>query len=63
MASQLLKRARSTHEAPLLKHGERLCRDEFERRYEAIPESIKAELIEGVVHMSSFAITSTESLI
>jgi len=37
--------------APPLKHGERLTRDEFERRYDAMPYLKKAELIEGVVYM------------
>lgn len=38
---------------PPLKHGERLTREEFERRYEAMPHLKKAELIEGVVYMPS----------
>ena len=38
---------------PPLKHGEKLTRDEFERRYEAMPRLKKAELIEGVVYMPS----------
>ena len=38
---------------PLLKDGDRLSRDEFERRYEAMPQLKKAELIEGVVYMPS----------
>ena len=38
---------------PPLQHGERLTRDEFERRYEAMPHLKKAELIEGVVYMPS----------
>jgi Uma2 family endonuclease len=38
---------------PPLKPGDRLTREEFERRYEAMPELKKAELIEGVVHMPS----------
>ncbi len=38
---------------PLLRDGERLSREEFERRYEAMPELNRAELIEGVVHMPS----------
>ncbi len=38
---------------PSLKHGEHLTRDEFERRYEAIPHLKKAELIEGAVYMGS----------
>ena len=38
---------------PLLKHGEKLTRDEFERRYEAMPHLKKAELIGGIVYMGS----------
>ena len=38
---------------PSLKHGERLTLEEFERRYEAMPELKKAELIEGVVYIMS----------
>jgi hypothetical protein len=34
---------------PPLEPGDRLSRDEFERRYEAMPRGIKAELLEGVV--------------
>ena len=33
--------------------GEQLAREEFHRRYEAMPESFRAELIEGVVHVTS----------
>ena len=39
--------------ANTLENGDRLTRDEFERRYEARPDIKKAELIEGVVHMPS----------
>ena len=38
---------------PPLRHGERLTRDEFERRYAAMPHVNKAELINGVVYMPS----------
>ncbi|MCL1464963.1 Uma2 family endonuclease [Argonema galeatum] len=38
---------------PPLENGDRLTRHEFERRYEAMPHIKKAELIEGVVYMSS----------
>lgn len=38
---------------PLLESGDRLTRAEFERRYEAMPDRRKAELIEGVVYVSS----------
>ena len=41
------------HEIPPLKQGDYLTRDEFERRYNAMPEATKAELIEGRVYMSS----------
>jgi Uma2 family endonuclease len=36
-----------------LENGDRLTRAEFERRYQAMPEVKKAELIEGIVHMPS----------
>jgi len=38
---------------PPLENGDRLTREEFERRYAAMPRVKKAELIEGVVHMPS----------
>jgi len=38
---------------PALKDGDRLTREEFERRYDAMPDLKKAELIEGVVHVPS----------
>jgi Uma2 family endonuclease len=38
---------------PALENGDRLTRAEFERRYTSMPEVKKAELIEGVVYMSS----------
>jgi Uma2 family endonuclease len=38
---------------PPLQEGDRLTRDEFERRYHAMPHLKKAELIEGVVHVPS----------
>ena len=36
-----------------LENGDRLTRAEFERRYEAMPQLKKAELIEGVVYVPS----------
>jgi len=36
-----------------LQNGDRLTRSEFERRYNAMPTTKKAELIEGVVYMPS----------
>jgi Uma2 family endonuclease len=38
---------------PPLENGDRLTRDEFERRYAAMPHLKKAELIEGIVYMPS----------
>lgn len=38
---------------PPLQNGDQLSRDEFERRYRAMPGHVKAELIEGVVYMPS----------
>jgi Uma2 family endonuclease len=38
---------------PLLEPGDRLSRDEFERRYDRMPHLKKAELIEGIVYMPS----------
>ncbi len=40
-------------QVPPLENGDRLTRLEFERRYKAMPELRKAELIEGVVYMPS----------
>lgn len=38
---------------PPLENGDRLSRAEFERRYQAMPQVKRAELIEGVVYMAS----------
>ncbi|OCR01848.1 hypothetical protein BCD67_04965 [Oscillatoriales cyanobacterium USR001] len=38
---------------PPLENGDLLTRDEFERRYTAMPNLKKAELIEGIVYMAS----------
>jgi Uma2 family endonuclease len=38
---------------PPLENGDRLTREEFERRYDAMPNLKKAELIEGEVYMPS----------
>jgi Uma2 family endonuclease len=43
----------TTATIPRLQNGDTLDRDEFERRYHAMPEVKKAELIEGVVYMPS----------
>jgi len=44
---------KSVPAAPLLEGGDRFSRDEFERRYRAMPGLKKAELIEGVVYLPS----------
>ena len=49
----LAEQPESAGAIPLLKDGDRLTRDEFERRYDAMPNLKKAELIEGVVQMPS----------
>jgi Uma2 family endonuclease len=43
----------SSNVIPLLESGDHISRDEFERRYSAMPNVKKAELIEGVVYMPS----------
>jgi len=43
----------SSPPTPALANGDRLTRDEFERRYAAMPDVKKAELIEGTVYMPS----------
>lgn len=43
----------STAALPPLRPGDRLTREEFERRYEAMPPGTRAELLEGEVFMPS----------
>ena len=43
----------ATPSVPSLDSGARLTRFDFERRYEASPPKLKAELIEGVVYVAS----------
>ena len=38
---------------PPLYNGDRLTQAEFHRRYEAMPEDVKAELVGGIVYMAS----------
>jgi Uma2 family endonuclease len=45
--------ASPTTHLPILESGDRLTRQEFERRYQAMPQIKKAELIEGVVYLAS----------
>jgi Uma2 family endonuclease len=51
--TQTLTKRLQAAEIPPLVAGDRLSRDEFERRYHAMPHVNKAELIEGVVYMPS----------
>jgi hypothetical protein len=39
-------------ERPLLESGDRLSREDFHRRYSALPNT-RAELVEGVVYVAS----------
>ena len=48
-----LAKRREPPRIPPLEQGDRLSRDEFERRYDAMPNLKKAELIEGVVYMAA----------
>ncbi len=54
MTSQLTETAIPTDQKiPPLENGDHLTRPEFERRYAAMPELKKAELIEGIVYMAA----------
>ncbi len=55
MSSVLLESQPATTATPIprLENGDRLTRKEFERRYQAMPNVKKAELIEGIVYMPS----------
>ena len=50
------KRRDAVRPTPPLELGDRLTRDEFERRYNTMPNLKKAELIEGVVYMAAAAV-------
>jgi len=47
------KQPHGNSELPALENGDRLTAREFLRRFEAMPEIKKAELIEGIVYMGS----------
>ncbi len=51
-----VKRRDVPRPTPPLEQGDRLTRGEFERRYNAMPDLKKAELIEGVVYMAAAAV-------
>ncbi len=52
------QRIKNRFSIPPLENGDRLTREEFHRRYEAMPENVRAELIKGVVY---FRTTTTVS--
>lgn len=43
----------SSQNFPILENGDRVTREEFERRYHRMPNVKKAELIEGIVYVAS----------
>lgn len=49
----LIEQPQGNSSFPPLESGDRLSRQEFERRYTAMPKLKKAELIEGVVYVAS----------
>jgi Uma2 family endonuclease len=53
MVEKLATKAQTTITVLPLESGDRLTRAEFERRYDAMPDIKKAELIEGVVYVPS----------
>lgn len=56
MATQVSDRRtnfRDKNFVPRLENGDRLTREEFHRRYESMPENVRAELIKGIVYMAS----------
>ena len=53
MSAVLLEPVPIAKRTPPLRAGDRLSRDEFERRYSAMKDVKKAELLEGVVYMPS----------
>lgn len=53
LGTRTLSRTVGQDSIPPLENGDQLTREEFERRYEAMPHLSKAELIEGVVYVPS----------
>jgi Uma2 family endonuclease len=53
LPKSMISQIKDSQQLPPLSNGDRLTRPEFERRYHAMPEVKKAELIEGVVYMAS----------
>ncbi len=53
MAQAKVRPSKDKRKVPPLENGDRLTRQEFERRYGAMPKGHGAELIEGVVYMAA----------
>lgn len=51
--SRPARRGHTASDSPILQNGDHLSQPEFHRRYELTPEDFRAELIEGVVYVSS----------
>src|SRR3954469_16085610 len=51
MSTRLAEPIRSLPRVPPLEHGDRLTGAEFERRWKAMPELKKAELLDGMVYI------------
>ena len=51
-----------TPQVPPLHNGDHLTREEFHRRYEAMGQGVRAELIEGIVYMENAEMASPVSL-
>jgi hypothetical protein len=52
-SSTVLPSSNESALVPPLEPGDHLSRAEFERRYEAMPNLKKAELVEGIVYIKS----------
>ena len=53
MPTKAVSKTSRQNTVPTLENGDRLTQAEFERRYDAMPNLKKAELIEGIVYMAS----------
>ncbi|MEM9185587.1 MAG: Uma2 family endonuclease [Planctomycetota bacterium] len=58
MATDLRGGTTTDDTVPELQAGDRLTREEFERRYDAMPRHVKAELIDGKVYMMASPVSS-----
>jgi Uma2 family endonuclease len=58
IAPALREPPKTSRPLPPLEQGDRLTRAEFLRRYAAMPAKVKAERIEGIVHMPAAAVSA-----